>query len=756
MLDCRYPHAIPIGFITLSVVTANVLIWTGVVDANPVTWLSGLATSSKSGFLPGVNTIDPSVGWITQALGHLSASDVFHGHVPWWNPYEGVGSALAGEMGSAALFPLTWLTILPNGHVYSVMGLELISGVSTYFLIRRFTASRLAPVGGAIAYSLNGSFAWISHAVINPIPFLPLILLGIELCSHPDRRRHRTGWTLIALGSALALYGGFPELVYWLVPLLACWTIMRAIGQRSRTELFLFLRRVGIGVATGVALAAPILVSFFDFLGKTLPLENQPGYSTAVLPHAVLSTEFFPYIYGPIGAFSAYDKSNVVSTTWSGTGGYLDSTLLVLAIIALGGKTHRKVRYFFGAWVALDGLRLIGAWPVVHLIALVPGSWLGFQRYSPATWELAFAVLAALGLDDVISGTVRARRALLSLAAAGALLGLSYLGARTVLAGMHAAPNGALWTDASVAWAVLLAVIVAGLSVRRGRLVGAILVGFMFLDAGALYTVPQLSSQRNVTIDYGPVHFLQAHLGLQRFFTLGPIAPNYGAYFGLGEINSIDIPVPKAWASYATHSLDPTLALGFNFVGTSFWQLPNTKPVLDVFLEHMKSYESAGAKYLLVPNSTVLPPAVASAAGLRQVYSDPYTAIYSLPDPGPYYTFIGGDECHALAESLDSVNVRCDRPTTLIRRALYLPGWTATVNGVATELHPYGMLFATVALPAGRSSVAFTFEPPHIDEAWVLFFLGLVIIIGGGSVPRLARRRSRRLERSRKSINMNP
>jgi hypothetical protein len=365
---------------------------------------------------------------------------------------------------------------------------------------------------------------------------------------------------------------------------------------------------------------------------------------------------------------------------------------------------------------------------------------------------LAFAVLAALGLDDVISGTVRARRALVSLAVAGAILGLAYLGARTVLSGMTAAPNGSLWIDASVAWAVLLAVVVAGLALRRGRLVGAILVGLMFVDAGALYTVPQLSSQRNVTIDYGPVHFLQAHLGLQRFFTLGPLAPNYGAYFGIGEINSIDIPIPKAWASYATHQLDPTLALGYNFVGTSFWQLPNTKPVLDVFLEHIRNYESAGAKYILVPDSTVLPATVASAAGLHQVYSDPYTAIYSLPHPGRYYTFVGGDGCQVLAESLNGVEVRCPKPTTLIRRALYLPGWTASVNGVATELHPRGTLFATVALPAGRSSVVFTFEPPHIEEAWVLFLLGLAVVAVGGSLPPLVRRRSRRLERSGNSV----
>ena len=44
-----------------------------------------------------------------QALGHLVATDWFSGHVPWWNPYEGLGVPLAGDMQSGAFFPPTLL-----------------------------------------------------------------------------------------------------------------------------------------------------------------------------------------------------------------------------------------------------------------------------------------------------------------------------------------------------------------------------------------------------------------------------------------------------------------------------------------------------------------------------------------------------------------------------------------------------------------------------------------------------------------------
>ena len=42
---------------------------------------------------------------VSQALGHRAALDWTHLRVPWWNPYEGTGMPLAGEMQSGALSP---------------------------------------------------------------------------------------------------------------------------------------------------------------------------------------------------------------------------------------------------------------------------------------------------------------------------------------------------------------------------------------------------------------------------------------------------------------------------------------------------------------------------------------------------------------------------------------------------------------------------------------------------------------------------
>jgi len=87
-------------------------------NANPLLTRSGLASSVTAGPLPGERAIDPNDGYTAQALGHRAALDWSHLQVPWWNPYEGTGAPLAGELQSAAFFPPTMLMLLANGQLY--------------------------------------------------------------------------------------------------------------------------------------------------------------------------------------------------------------------------------------------------------------------------------------------------------------------------------------------------------------------------------------------------------------------------------------------------------------------------------------------------------------------------------------------------------------------------------------------------------------------------------------------------------------
>ena len=91
------PHALPVVVILVAVLVANAPALLHLVTSNPLNIDASLGPGATSR-LPGYPYIDPNAGYTTQALGHLAALDWLHGHVPWWNPFEGVGSPLAGEM----------------------------------------------------------------------------------------------------------------------------------------------------------------------------------------------------------------------------------------------------------------------------------------------------------------------------------------------------------------------------------------------------------------------------------------------------------------------------------------------------------------------------------------------------------------------------------------------------------------------------------------------------------------------------------
>ena len=167
--------------IALAVIVANLVYLLDFADPNPLGPGSQLVPSVVPGHLPGAATIDPNNGLISQAFGHRAMLDWTHLRIPWWNPYEGTGAPLAGEMQSAVFFPPTILTAFGNGQLYERLLLEFIAGASTFLLLRRLAVGRTAAIAGGVAFALNGTFAWFAHATINPIPFLPLLVLGVEL-----------------------------------------------------------------------------------------------------------------------------------------------------------------------------------------------------------------------------------------------------------------------------------------------------------------------------------------------------------------------------------------------------------------------------------------------------------------------------------------------------------------------------------------------------------------------------------------------
>jgi hypothetical protein len=241
-----------------------------------------------------------------------------------------------------------------------------------------------------------------------------------------------------------------------------------------------------------------------------------------------------------------------------------------------------------------------------------------------------------------------------------------------------------------------------------------------------------LSAPREVHTDLQPVRYLQANLGPARFFELGPLQPNYGAYWGIASLNSNDIPT-QPFFDFVRRRLDPyvdpTVFVGTTAGGRNVFS-PSPQTVLERRLEN---YRASGVRFVLVPAGLRMP---RPRGAFVLVHRTPTTWIYRLRGAAPY---LGAARCAVRADGRERARVTCARPSTLVRRETALRGWRAEVDGREVPISRTAGIFQRVPLPAGTHEVRFAYRPPYVLWAIPLMALGVLSLVGAA----LLRRRRR-------------
>lgn len=718
----RSPALPGVLFIVVGVLIANLLPLTGVVHVTPVDTRAGLQTSPQVTWMRGLYTIDPNDGFTAEALGKASMNSWMRGEIPYWNHDEGFGAPLAGEMQSGAFSPFVVLMVFRNGLLYIHVLLEMIAGLATLAFLRRLGICRLAAAACGLLFALNGAHAWLTNAVFAPIAFLPVVLLGVEMALNRARRQQRGGFGVIAVGLALSLVAGFPEVAFIDGLVVGLWAVIRIfdIGPGLRVR---FIHKLLTGAALGGMLAAPALIAFFDFVGQANVGGHASTFSKVTLAHGSIYSLVLPYAGGTI-----FSSLTPVSTYfWANVGGYLGASLVALALLGLPDRRFRRAKLLLVLFAGAIVVRIFGLLQLATKAwNLVPGiDQTAFYRYSAAALSMAVIILAAFGMDRLCRGERRWRD--IAFAAGGFLLILvvsALLAHRyyNAVADFEDRKNVAFVSVAGAA-AVGFGIIVCAASIKRlpsARYLAVVLVAF---ETIVLFGLPQMSASRNNSMDSAPITFLRQNLGSDRFYSIGPIAPNYGSYFGIAQLNVNDLPTPKRWDRYVSTKLDtnanPQLLTGGNRID------PKGPSGLQAFFDNIAAFSAVGVRYLVVLPNTV---SVAEAAQhqLSKVQSSPTADIYQLPTTGTYFAAQG---CTLEFSNKDEVSAQCAQATTLTRLEVMMPGWTAEVNGRSTAVNPIEDTFQSVALPAGKSDVTFSFAPPHIELAWLATFLSLIVLI---------------------------
>lgn len=715
------PSTTPLLLIVLAVLIGNGLYLIGESNINPISWTANISTIVCH-VTCGRPMIDPNVGFITQPLGHLSAMDLLHGHLPWWNYFEGLGQPLAGEMQSASFFPLTLLFALPAGLLWFHIGLEVIAGISTYFLAKRLGMPVIVATCAGALFALNGTFAWVGNAVLNPIAFLPMLLLGIEMIFDSAQTKNNRGWYVAAIGVALAFYSGFPEVAYFNGLFALGWAVVRlfSVPRDARARA---VGRLGIAGGIGILLSLPILVPFADF-SKVANLGHHTAAIDGTAHISVHSLQMFfdPYVHGTL-----FSNPNVASI-WGGIGGYFTASVGALALLGLFGQRLRALRIFLAAWIviglsgAFNFLELRKVWNLIPLIQNV-----SFGRYIMSSLELSMIVLAAFGLMDLVE-SAKAKR-LFTVTTSLMLLGLLWIVVAAPALNDGVVIGGRKRIILALLDAIPFIAVIALLALGRFTkykivplLVALVLVGESLL----IFGVPGGGAAKYVNVDQGPIAFLQKYEGNYRFFDFAVLTPNWGSQYGLNELNAIDLPFPEKFSTLIETQLSPGLTPSNQFVIHN--GMTGMIAQEDAIVSHFNNYEAASVKFLLMPKAVPILPAL-TALNVKLVYSDALANIYQMPNPRPFFS-MASTNCTVTSDGVNKATVQCPNSgSSLIRTELMMPGWKAYVNGAAVPITAVDGVYQTIKISQGTSVVTYSFVPPHEKYAVLLALLAALFLV---------------------------
>lgn len=302
--------------------------------------------------------------------------------------------------------------------------------------------------------------------------------------------------------------------------------------------------RIGWRCRAGVSGAQ--LLAFAELLPQAYAGGHAGGVfgTMALVPDAIIPSLFAPYFYGPLWA-----AGMELEPVWDNLGGYIDIVMLVVAVYGLLCR-RSSLSWLLAGWVVVAIAKTFGVQPVATWLNFVPGmSATQFFRYAQPTWEFAIYLLAALGVNFLHRSKVFRYPPVV---ASGITLLTGMLpfiyGFNLWLPRLNGIAGVDHWARGSVIWASMTGLLAVLLLAQPLRQLGAYaLAALLVVDTTAMYVIPSLSNPRRGEIDWSAIWFLQANLGLQRFFTLGPVQPNYGAYFGISSINHAYLPVALRW-----------------------------------------------------------------------------------------------------------------------------------------------------------------------------------------------------------------
>lgn len=583
------------------------------------------------------------------------------GILPLWNPYQGSGTPLAAQMSTRVFFPYQVLEdIAPEALTDAfLLGRLWLAALGTFAFLRLLGIGFISACGGAVFFALSGGLTWFINLeqMANVAMMVPAHMAAVALLT--EHRRIRVGVPAVAATSALILLAGQPETALFALALggiLALWRLVQLSLPVAQPLAIWFI----LASALGAALAAPLLVPFFELMNQGFHLH---GADSMMGTRDATGLRFFGGIIFPTLTMQLTPPQDVTyNGIWDLLGGYcgLVVPLLIALALARGCNRWRGILLLLGGSGLVIVLKNFGVPPFLWLGHLPFFDQVWSQRWAGPVWTFAFAAAAGIAMEILANGDA-ARRGKHFLTAAGVVavalltalpLAIESLATLTdqpgrLVGALVALAAGAavavittkrlsgkagvaiialalseLWFDIPKGYdaaaqlrqalPVLLLALAGWLTLRNQAIAAALAAfaaigGYIAVDHGALKGFP---TRHDAYARTPYMDFLAANIGSSRVVGLGGIMfPQAASALGLRDINYINALSPQSFQAFATQILQSEAPNHFE----SLWltgrprplsapeQLPRLHDPGQEFLELRKGYEFLGTRFIATP-----------------------------------------------------------------------------------------------------------------------------------------------------------
>ena len=693
----------------------------------------------------------------------LAWTQVHAGHLPLWNPYNGLGLPLAFNWQSAVFSLPTVISYAFPLHLAftaQVIMTVVVAGTGAYILGRVLHVGVIGSAMAGTVFELSGSFmGWLGWPHAAVMSWAGWLLASTVLIVR-SRRRVRSV-VLFAVIVALALYAGQPEIFTMLVgSALVFGVTMVILNARSGGTARRSVRPLAdlsIATVAGLALGAPLLLPGLQVLSgstrNSTALLARTEVGKALPPHDLVHLLAQGYNGLPIAGSHVFGDA-----VYFDTAAYLGVISVTLAVLGVVRRRRRPEVLAFLV-VAVVTLAIVFAPPVEALILHLPVvSTIDWHR-DLMMLSLCVAVLAGVGVDALArEWSTRSTRRLVTamLASFVVLLGTLWVAGSGGLSPQDAGfrRESLLWPLATTAASLLVVVALGTRSAKNlalsssrripvpsvGHVAGGVLLLLetaFLVSAGA----PLWSSSAQVLPPSAAVTALTKAVGgstvgfgISTCFQ-GPavsslgILPEVNSLFGVHQLDFYDPVFPRgyfpAWASvspstagvpiYNSFCPPVTTAVEARRFGVAF------------VLEPAGQAGPAGAIY----DRTVGGEDLYRIPGSGDATLTPAPAGSKLPPldaPGTPVTV------HSPTPSSWKVTTSSGTSQVLRLRLTDEPGWHATIDGQPLKLVPYGQVMMEARVPAGHHVIELRYWPTLLTVGLMVAGLSAVLLLSASAV----------------------